>query len=264
MRRILFLLLSLSLASHGWGEAGSKNAPAFPLEGVWGGYFPGSSLQDPREGVEVRFDRQSRNGIIHRVPLAKPPKRPPCSANTAVDRSTVIVHQTGKHVTITFPGARGDESTFDGTFVNADRIQGKFTNSCRGESFKMDLVSADSVGRSPVPGPPPGPPTPAPPGKHLTLQIEVTDEDGNTYTFRFGLGYYYNPGTWTTDDDVPAPGFSSEDRHSNPSAVLQVPFFPDWIDFNLYAQSSQLTEIASFEVQLAEFAKVTPNSPRVI
>src|SRR5215831_460568 len=150
MRRILLLLLSLSLASHGWGEAGSKNTPAFPLGGVWGGYFPGSSLQDPREGVEVRFDRQSRNGLIFRVPLAKPPKRP-CSANPAVDRSTVIVHQTGKHVTVTFPGATGDESTFRGTFVNADRIQGKFTNSCRGENFKMDLVSADSAGETPDP-----------------------------------------------------------------------------------------------------------------
>ena len=106
MRRIPLLLL-LFLASYGWGEAGSQNAPAYLLTGVWGGYFPGSSLHDPREGVEVRFDSQSRNGVIHRVPRAKPPKRPPCSPNTAVDRSTVVVHQTGKHVTITFPGAKG-------------------------------------------------------------------------------------------------------------------------------------------------------------
>jgi hypothetical protein len=264
MRRILLLLLLLSLASRGWGEAGSKNAPEYPLEGVWGGHFPGSSLQNPREGIEVHFDRQSRNGFIHRVPRAKPPKRLLCSANAAVDRSTVVVHQTGKHVTITFPGAKGDESTFSGTFVNTDRIQGSFTNSCRGENYKMDLVSADSAGRSPVPRPPSVPPTQTPATKqHLTLKIVATDEDGKTYTFLYGLGYYYNPGTWTTKDTIPA-GAGFTDLHTGPTAVLQLLFFPDWIVFDLYGQPSQLTEMASLEVRLTDFAKVAPNAPQTI
>lgn len=101
-------------------------------------------------------------------------------------------------------------------------------------------------------------------GKHLTLQIEATDENGKTYTILFGLGYLFNPGTWTTEDAISVLGSSVR---SGTSAVLQVLFFPDWIDFNLYHVVGGFdlpAEVASFEVRLTEFGKVTPNSPHDI
>jgi len=34
------------------------------LDGVWGGYFPGSSASNPKTGIEVHFFRDKQGGLF--------------------------------------------------------------------------------------------------------------------------------------------------------------------------------------------------------
>jgi hypothetical protein len=249
----MIAVLLLAIASASCSDADHASDVEFPLQGFWGGYFPGSSREDPRAGVEIHFERHGRNGFIHR------------DAGTA-HRALVSVERDGNDVKITFDGTDEDDSTFEGRFVDADRIRGRFTNEARGESLPLELVRAESIGLTtpaPLPTTTLGEPTfasaaQAPLAPHVTLQIRAATESGTVYTFLFGLGYWFNPGRWTSADTIP----NSPVPATGPTAVLQLLFFPSWIVFDAYAYASEVILSASIEVPISDFLPVDASGPR--
>jgi hypothetical protein len=205
-------------------------------------------LENPEAGIEINFDRLSRNAYLHR------------SQPYHATRSTVVVEAQDDQVVLRFPTEHGDDSVFRGSFVNADTLRGRFTNASRGEDFAMDLVSADSAlgqARS----------TPSPVlaqrSESAVLEIEAFDDQGNEYDFGFGLGYYYSPGDGVVWGTLP-PGGNPDLLTTNavsPTAVIQMAFFPSWISFDIYTDDSQLEYLATFEVRMADFASLNPSDP---
>lgn len=235
------------------GDANRAPTAQYPLEGVWGGYFPGSSADDPHAGVEIHFPRQGRNAFVHHE-------------DGTAHRATVSVERDGNDVTLTFAGRPGDSSSFHGNFVGSDRIRGRW-ESTRDESFPLDLVRPESTGLVPLTPPASSSPLavarPAETAElapHVTMQIQARTEDGVTYTFLFGMGWYFNPGTWKSPDVIPNQQMIS----TGPSAVLQQVFFPSWIVLDAYAYDSQILMAASLEMPLADFLAVNPRSPRTV
>lgn len=258
-RWLVLVCLGLFLSGCGGsGQIGDLGSPGvstagpveFPLRGIWGGYFPGSSLDNPKAGLEIHFERRSSNVFIHRL-------------SGPATRSRVAVQRSGNDVVLSFPGAQGDDSTFSGSFVSPDRIRGRFQNLSRNENFTLELVSADSA----LPLTDLRPATPAaglltgsqPSPPYNTLRIETRLKD-NMYAFVTGLGYYFTPGSFRVNADYPPPGESDDWVRYNiygTSAVLQLAFYPDWIVFDLYDSVQQLSYMASIEVKMTDFAQVT-------
>lgn len=243
---------------------GGDSPAAQALQGVWGGHFPGSTLRSPTAGIEIHFHRTHNNVFIHRT------------QPDHVTRATAEVQSQGDAVTLRFRTVHGDDSVFQGRLVDRHTLRGRYTNPRRGESFDMDLVSAVSA----LPAAdtellPLRPASPAPAAsakahpqevtnfRDTVLVIAATDDRGVGYEFAFGLGYYYSPGSARVWGELP-PGADAGYVQFNvvaPTAVIQMAFFPDWISFDIYNDSSQTYYLATFEVRLTDFARINPSDP---
>lgn len=242
-------------------ESSDMQPQPFPMQGVWGGHFPGYTLDDPQAGIEIHFHRASNNAFLHRT-------NPHHAA-----RATVTVERQGNDVTLHFRTNHGDDSVFRGSIVDQHTLRGRYSNPGRGEDFIMDFVSAVSVfpeadivaqPRQPAPQASSAPASAQQENFHDTLLvIEAYDEQGSRYEFGFGLGYYYSPGLARVWGELP-PGADAEILMPHvvaPTAVIQMAFFPDWISFDVYISSDQLAYMATFEVRIVDFAQVNPDDP---
>lgn len=228
------------------------------MRGVWGGYFPGSSLQNPRNGIELHFDRPVHRGsarhaagFIHRDGLQG-------------SRHDVLVEETGSRVKLTFDPGTPDQGIFEGEFEGPHTLRGTFANTRRGERFPVTLQHSDSV---PLGTLKPASPVAArlaqqfqdgsdTPEKFVVLQLDFTARSQNVITTTggaielkhslvFGYGRYLdqfpNQAQWyLRNGDPNFLGFADRTSPVNlewnrgVSTVRTMVFYPDWVLLELF------------------------------
>src|SRR5262249_38165693 len=67
LRSTAVVALSLHFAACGSDDKRPIGSLDQRLSGIWGGYFPGSSLQHPENGIEIHFDRRNADGTFPRA-----------------------------------------------------------------------------------------------------------------------------------------------------------------------------------------------------
>lgn len=228
------------------------------MKGVWGGYFPGSSLQNPRNGIELHFDRPTQRGgsrhaagFIHRDGLQG-------------SRHDVVVEETGSRVKLTFDPGTPDQGTFEGELADSHTVRGTFANESRGERIPLTLQHSDSVPLQTL-----KPATPAAaklaqqlqdgsegPETFVVLQLDFTARSKYVVTatrgaielkhsMTFGYGRYldqfpYQAHWYLSDNDATTLGFFDRTSPVNVewnrgvSTIRTMVFYPDWVLLELF------------------------------
>lgn len=248
----------------GTGSSGST-ANATLLQGqlskTWGGYFPGSSFQQPETGLEVHLEGPVRNGVFHRAGFIH-------RKNLEAHRHDVQVQQEGSAVVLVFDPGSSDEGRFSGTLINDHTLRGTYTNSSRGEAHNLDLISSTAVPQDIRPIHAKAVESPVRPlasqTGYLTLRLDFLSSFSGfpsiQNTVNFGLGPYYNSGfadsTWRgnhnfNDGEYTWDGGIGADTSEGFSTVSYMFFFPDWLLLDLYARPSDTSgsgHLASFQL----------------
>ena len=274
LQQITALSLSLFLLA-GCGDSGVQQISGVPapapavgvnsrlLSGVWGGYFPGSSIQKPDHGVEFHFDAPLRQdgsilsgGFVHRP-------------NREGTRHDLTVEREGDQVTITLGKGTLDEGIFRGQFVDRLTIQGSYTNVARGESHPVKLIESGSPELRelrPASIPEPGGQVSslsADLSKPVNLRLDFTTKYGDNsfqHTVNFGYGpYEYGDRDHGSYEVVsgqnfywvnPISGGGAVTYFRGYSTVASMSFYPDWLLLEGWDQTAPRTERPIFSMEL--------------
>lgn len=246
MRKLFLLLLCCSFWFGCNGEETVSTEPVTPvteqqefrLEGIWGGYFPGSSAQNPSAGLELNFERRSRGGFVLR-------------GDRDLTASNIQLVREGNKVTVTLDAGDPDISVFTGSFVDADTLQGTFQNASRGEDLELTLKHSTAAD---LPDLRQDEIQAAAQTPYLTTRFDVI-ANGITYSFYYGLGNNSTPGLWGTVEGSPPMG----GLNAGSTEVAQLIFFPKTLVFDLLPEVS-LSFPAYIEFQVEDFAQVNTDA----
>jgi hypothetical protein len=267
--------LTLALLSVSCGDSAALDvsgqtvaAPTSPttqrLRGVWGGYFPGSSYLNPEQGLEIHFDRQKHQGLVHGAAFVH-------RANWQAFRHSVDANEFGDSVVLTFDPGSSEEATFQGTFVNPNLVRGTFRHQRRGESYEMDLVAADSAPLETLKplslaGQEASVNAQAA-ASYLTLQLEFdavseTIPDGSRH-HRLLYGYgIKSEGRWLDREPGAPLGFDDKaDTYGGGRGITdmaQMNFFPDWVYLDAFPPlDAEWFDSPVFSIELPWWALLT-------
>ena len=220
-----------------------------------GGYFPGSSPQNPERGIEIHFARQNGAAFIHR-------------ASNRSKRYPVTSTVTGDQVLILFGANSADEGRFTGSFVRENLLRGNYTNPSRGENYPLDLSLADGTGLAEVQG---GAKSPGAAqvvsGPYVTLRLDFQAKDGfgspnRSFSIHYGLGFATDRegggtrASWKLVGGQSSLGNPGAEVTGGLATTSRLVFYPDWVVLDAFGHSN-FNSLLSLELPRLDLVRLS-------